>query len=363
MRALNSSPNVVDNSDPSNYPNGRIKDNDGTGNGTGVNERVYGDLHQTIAKLMRLYEIVPTGLPDNETNGYQIIEALSALASKNDYIYPLTTNGTTTLSIDIKLSLMKNNEFLICLASANKTTETLIKGTGVTSMAVTYSGNFKANEYVRVIKTALGVSIVRVADWNSLNAMVGELLYLKKASQSEENAGTIDTVATTPLVNKVAYTLRTIGADSANYLATGLRNGLYPKEHWSIVDGLSNVAKYKVIKLLSWTADRQYTGYTGFTGSEKIISITPFLECTTANNGYAVGDVVTAPTPYPTDAGRTAEQGIGIQFNDSTNTLFRILVLDQVTIAQAWTIDGATADDFIIPDSSKWAIKLVILYS
>jgi hypothetical protein len=228
----------VDNSDPSNYPDARIKDNDGSGNGTGVNRSVYGDLHSNISRLMRLYEIVPTGLPDNETNGYQIIEALSALASKNDYIYPLTTNGTTTLSIDIKLSLMKNNEFLICLASANKTTETLIKGTGVTSMAITYSGNFKANEYVRVIKTALGVSIVRVADWNSLNAMVGELLYLKKASQSEENAGTIDTVATTPLVNKVTYTLRTIGADSVNYLATALRNGLYPKEHFAIVDGI-----------------------------------------------------------------------------------------------------------------------------
>lgn len=238
MRALNSSPNVVDNSDPSNYPNGRIKDNDGTGNGTGVNERVYGDLHQTIAKLMRLYEIVPTGLPDNETNGYQIIESLSALASKNDYIYPLTTNGTTTLSIDIKLSLMKNNEFLICLASANKTTETFIKGTGLTSMAVTYSGNFKANEYVRVIKTSGGVSIVRIADWNSLEAMCTELLYLKKASQAEENAGAIDTVATTPLVNKATYTLRTIGADSIYYLATALRNGLYPKEHFAIVAGI-----------------------------------------------------------------------------------------------------------------------------
>lgn len=237
MIPLKSNPNV-DNSDLTNYPDARIKDNDGSGNGTGVNRSVYGDLHSNISRLMRLYEIVPTGLPDNETNGYQIIEALSALASKNDYIYPLTTNGTDTLSVGIKLSLMKDNEFLICLASANKTTETLIKGTGPTSMAVTYSGNFKANEYVRVIKTALGVSIVRVADWNSLNAMVGELLYLKKASQSEENAGTIDTVATTPLVNKVTYTLRTIGADSVNYLATALRNGLYPKEHFSIVAGI-----------------------------------------------------------------------------------------------------------------------------
>jgi hypothetical protein len=239
MIPLNSNPNV-DNSDLANYPDGRIRDNDGTNNGTGVNRSVYGDLHSNISKLMRLYAISPSGLPDNETNGFQIIEALKALASKNDYIYPLATNGTDTLSIDIKLSLMNTGEFLTCLASANKTTETLIKGSGPTSYAVTYSGNFKTNEYVRVIKTVSGVTIVRVADWNSLNAMCNELLFLKKATQSEEDAGVIETVATTPLVNKTTFIKRVIGADSGSYLATAIRNGLYPKEHWAIVDGLGS---------------------------------------------------------------------------------------------------------------------------
>lgn len=237
MIPLKNNPNV-DNSDPSNYPDARVKDNDGSGNGTGVNRSVYGDLHSNISRLMRLYDIAPTGLPDNETSGYQIIEALSALASKNDYIYPLTTNGTTTLSVGIKLSLMKDNEFLICLASANKTTETLIKGTGPTSMAVSYSGDFKANEYVRVIKTSVGVSIVRVADWNSLNAMVVELLFLKKATQAEENTGAIDTAATTPYTNLITFTRRVIGADNGSFLATLSRHGLYPKEHFAIVAGI-----------------------------------------------------------------------------------------------------------------------------
>lgn len=251
----------VDNSDLANYPDGRIKDNQGSGDGTPVNRSVYGDLHSNISRLMRLYDITPTGLPDNETSGYQIIQALSALASKNDYIYPLSTNGTTTLSIDIKLSLMNDNEFLTCLASADKTTETLIKGSGPTSMAVTYSGNFKANEYVRVIKTSVGVSIVRVADWNSLNAMVGELFFLKKASQAEENAGGIDTVATTPLVNKVTYALRTIGADSVNYLATAMRNGLYPKEHFAIVAGIGA----SPVKNIGWFSglDLNFSGAVG----------------------------------------------------------------------------------------------------
>lgn len=242
MRALQSNPNI-DNSDPSNYPLGRIKNNTGSGNGTPVDERVYGDLHQTIIQLMLLYDIAPSGLPDNVTNGYQIVEALKALASKNDYIYPLVTNGTDTLSIDIKLSLMKDGESLTCLASTNKTTETLIKGSDPVSMAVTYSGNFKANEYVRVIKTSTGASIIRIADWNSLNAMCNELNFLKKATQAEENAGAIDTVATTPLVNKVTFAKRVIGDDSGNYLAkpTGdpdERNGLLSKADKAIIDGI-----------------------------------------------------------------------------------------------------------------------------
>jgi hypothetical protein len=255
MIPLVANPNV-DNSDLVNYPNGRIRDNDSSGNGTPVNRSVYGDLHSNISKLMRLYDIVPNGLPDNETNGFEIIAALKALASKNDYIYPLTTNGTTTLNVDIKLSLMNENEFIVCLASADKTTETLIKGSGPVSMTVTYSGNFKTNEYVRVIKTVSGVSIIRIADWNSLDAMCAELLFLKKATQAEENAGSIDTVATTPLVNKVTFSRRVNGADSATYLATALQHGLYPKEHFAIVAAIGA----SPMKNLGWFAGLDIAG-------------------------------------------------------------------------------------------------------
>jgi len=257
MRALNSNPNV-DNSDLINYPDGRIKDNDGTGNGTGVNEKTKGDWHQAIAKLMRLYDIAPNGLPDNESNGYQIIDAISAMDSKNDYIYPLTTDGTT-LSVDIKLSLMKDNEFLVCLAANDKTTEAQIKGIGTGSLAIAYSGSFKANEYVRVIKTSSGVSIVRIADWNSLDAMVGELNYLKKASQAEENSGLIDTVATTPKVNKITFIKRVNGSDSSNYLATGSQDGLYPKGHFSIVAALGA----SPIKNVGWFSGLNIANSTG----------------------------------------------------------------------------------------------------
>jgi len=236
MRTLFNQPNV-DKSDLSAYPSGRIRNNSGVGDGTGVNEATKGDLHQMLEKLMRLYAITPNDLPDSEVNGFQLIDALRGLASKNDFIYPLSTNGTI-LNVDIKFSQMLENEFIVCLAAFNKSTETQIKGIGAGSFTIAYSGAFKTNEYVRVIKTSAGVSIIRLADALSLDAMVSELLYLKKANQTQEDAGTSELVATTPKTNLTAFVKRVIGASSGDYLATTLRNGLYPKEHYSIVAGL-----------------------------------------------------------------------------------------------------------------------------
>ena len=251
MRILSSNPNV-DKSDLVNFPDGRIKDNDGIGNGTGINERTNGDIHQTISRLMRKYGIVPNDMPDNVTNGFQIVEAIQALASKNDFVLALTDVGGV-LSVPIKFSFMDENESVICKSGINLASQTQIKGSDATTFNVTYVGSFKNNEYVRVIKTASGVTIVRLADAVSLDAMVAELNFLKKANQTEENAGTIDTKATTPLTNLTAFVRRVIGVDSVNYLATAIRNGLYPKEHFTIV---SNIGASPV-KNIGWFSGLQ----------------------------------------------------------------------------------------------------------
>lgn len=236
MRILSSNPNV-DQSDLVNFPDGRIKDNDGSGNGTGINERTNGDIHQTISRLMRKYGIVPNNLPDNITNGFQIVEAIQSLASKNDFVLALTDVGGV-LSVPIKFSFMDENESVICKSGINLASQTQIKGSDATTFNVTYVGSFKNNEYVRVIKTASGVTIVRLGDAASLDAMAAELNFLKKATQAEENAGVIDTKATTPLSNLTAFIRRVIGVDSGSYLATAIRNGLYPKEHFTIVSNI-----------------------------------------------------------------------------------------------------------------------------
>jgi len=227
----------IDNSDLVNYPAGRIKNNTGSGNGTPVNEIVYGDIHEAKDKLMRRYGIDYNNLPDNETNGYQYIDALMALPTKNDFVLTLGT-ASGKLTVNLKLNRLEENECFILKANVDKTTETLIVGSDSTPKPIVFVGDFKAGEYVRMVFTSANVYLVRLVDATNLNIAVNELLYLKKATQVEEDAGLIETAATTPKSNLTAFIKRVIGGDSVNYLANALRNGLYPKEHFSIVAGL-----------------------------------------------------------------------------------------------------------------------------
>jgi len=234
----------IDNSNPSVYPNGRIQDNTGSGNGTPVNNYVYSDLHEMKDKLMRLYNISYNGLPDNETNGFQTIDALRALASKNDFVHDLTV-GSGILQVPVKLSFMLEKESVLCLSGFNLGAETQIRGIDGVTYNFTSIGLFKSGEYVRLIKTLSGVTLIREIDAVNLDLAVSELFYLKKANQTEENAGAIDTVGTTPLTNLTSFIRRVNGVDSSTYLATSLQNGIYPKEHFDIVTSLTTSIKNK----------------------------------------------------------------------------------------------------------------------
>ena len=230
----------IDKSDPSNYLEGRVKDNTGAGGGTPVNEFVYGDLHQTFAKLMHLYKMKYNGLPDNETNGYQLIEALIALASKNDFIIPLTSSGGV-LSIQLKVGSLKPGESFICKAAVAKGEETTVKGSlDNVVKAATFTGDFKAGEYVRVINNADNVEFVRLVDVSNLEIVAKALKFLQAATQSEEDAGTSEAVSTTPKSNKAVFAERINGTQSNDYLASVERNGLLSKEQWAIINNIGN---------------------------------------------------------------------------------------------------------------------------
>lgn len=229
----------IDLSDAVNWPDGRIKDNTGADDGTPVNELVYGDQHEFFAKLMRDAAISYNGLPDNVLNGYQLIEALRAFATKNSYIMSIGESGGK-LTINTKIGTLKVNESITCIATVSAGSETVIRGSDNTEKTITKQGNFANGEYVRLINKASSIQLVRISDHISLNAMVTALLFLKAASNAQELAGLLNTVATTPQGNILAFVEWVNGASSSASLASAIRNGLYPKEHFSIVENLGN---------------------------------------------------------------------------------------------------------------------------
>lgn len=58
------------------YPVGDIKDDTGSDDGTRINRTSNSDIQQFFQKLMRIGNVTPNGMPDNEYTGFQLIEAL-----------------------------------------------------------------------------------------------------------------------------------------------------------------------------------------------------------------------------------------------------------------------------------------------
>mgnify|MGYP003683475919 CR=1 FL=1 len=235
----------IDKSDLANYPNGRIRNNSGVGDGTPVDEFVYGDIHEFFAKCMRLNGMSFTGIPDNEATGYQYLEAVIALASKNDYLLSLSGSTADALTVPLKLNLVKVGEAFICIAALDRTTETEIIGSldlSPSNYAVTFKGgDFKSGDYLLVIKTNSGVDIVRMTSATNFETIAEEYGYLLAASQAEEDAGAISTKGTTPLTNFTTFVKRVNGdPESDPYIVTQTHNGLMSKEDKIKLDGLGD---------------------------------------------------------------------------------------------------------------------------
>lgn len=82
---LQNYPNIIPPS--SDYPSGKIKDDDGTNNGTPIDVQTNGDIQEFFAKLMREDNLTPSGLPDNEYSGNQFFKAFIELATGKPWVY------------------------------------------------------------------------------------------------------------------------------------------------------------------------------------------------------------------------------------------------------------------------------------
>lgn len=133
MRKLSDTPNIGGSN--SAYPDGVIIDNAGAIVGTALTEILYGDLMQVVHKLKRLAGITENNLPDNETNGFQILTALisqglptwKATSGNVDFSkskWVSYNNGLyyhkTTASTDTTPNLDTANWAVICYWSGSK---------------------------------------------------------------------------------------------------------------------------------------------------------------------------------------------------------------------------------------------------
>lgn len=136
-----------------------------------------------------------------------------------------------------------------------------------------------------------------------------------------------------------------------------------PVEHREVenalVDYLLEVPKAKVLTVETIAVDRNFTVNTLLPAGSLITNVMVMLECKLANNGYVIGDTVTAPTPYPIDAGRTAGQGIGIIFTNTNNAVINIVINDDVHIMSRFVGQGTIGLATII---GSWKLKLFVNY-
>jgi hypothetical protein len=103
MKLLQNKPNV----DTSNldYPQGKMIDETGLDDGSRANEEFMNDYVQLLEKLFALSGMSANGSPDNDANGYQLVEALFNLLPKK-FVY----ETTTILDNDIKTILRSDIE-------------------------------------------------------------------------------------------------------------------------------------------------------------------------------------------------------------------------------------------------------------
>lgn len=192
----------IDNSNPA-YLNGRIVDDNGSGNGTPVNEFLYGDKHQFFEKLMALAGISPNGQPENEINGYQLIDALHAFANKNNLSHNVLKSGSN-LTLSLKLDPLKINEIIIGIAQFNYTNENKIIGSdaSATLYNLNVKGSFLNGDYLLIRKTSTGFEVESLATYSVLkNENFPEI----KKEENDSLTNTIFEDATTTAFTYITY--------------------------------------------------------------------------------------------------------------------------------------------------------------
>lgn len=116
-RKLENQVNVI--APNSDYPYGRIRDDEGVGNGTPLTEAVHGDYHQFFARILAEGGVAVNNMPDNEYTGFQYYEALLEVISKRIGRYSIGDSVSGGLSDNLN-DYVKVGVFVVTPAFSNK---------------------------------------------------------------------------------------------------------------------------------------------------------------------------------------------------------------------------------------------------
>jgi hypothetical protein len=184
---------IVHNQDYSLFPDGGIQNETTTKEGTPVIEEVYGDLLMNVYKYLRDRKIVVNDTQDNETNGYQLIQALKRNVNElNDVERTLQRVFIDTWSLGINFDLLPSKYFIFARASEDLVAaENVIYGTD-SGDTIPFSSptGFKASDEVLIIldkdngARAYSLSGINGASVSVLENIMGTPLAFYKGSSN-----------------------------------------------------------------------------------------------------------------------------------------------------------------------------------
>lgn len=173
MRKLIQLP-IVQDTDTINFPNGAIKNETDTQDGTPVVRELYNDILVNIWKILDVTKTEATGDEDSEATQYQLLDALRKLTNLlNDVEQVLSFSGTQ-FSIPFDLSILPDK--YVCIARATDTYVSgpsyTFKGSGVTTYPFSSPTGFNASDELLVVIDHSGV---RAYSLSSLTSSADEV--------------------------------------------------------------------------------------------------------------------------------------------------------------------------------------------
>tara|TARA_Y100001951_G_C11281727_1_gene265829 strand:- start:45 stop:1208 length:1164 start_codon:yes stop_codon:yes gene_type:complete len=211
--------------DVAKFPDGTIKNQTDTEQGTPVVREVYGDVLTNMYALLRDVGLVANDTEDNEDDGYQILRALKLFANElNDVEQLLTINGNN-ITVPFNIDNVPNKYVFIGRASEdyNPGANYIFRGTGgLNSYTFTSANDFKSGEKVLVVIDQTGVRAVGLdSNANELGVFTvfgTPLTYNESSKMYYEDDGKL--ISDTPSLDNLQNIIRVAEGNATLYVYT-----------------------------------------------------------------------------------------------------------------------------------------------